>query len=98
MDIHIRDLLVSVKHSDFSFNNPLELRLESDGAIIGKAELNKKKGELFADLRIETHVNYLSMFPRLGVDAINKTIGYVFLSQQYPVDQEVKIIKEQMQG
>jgi hypothetical protein len=96
MDIHIRNLLISLIHVDFSFDNPLELRLEADGLIVGSAELCKKKGQLFADILIEKHVDYLSMFPRLGVDVINKRIGYVFLSQQNPIDSEVKIIKEQM--
>ncbi len=98
MDIHIRDLLISLTHVDFSSDNPLELRLEADGPIIGSAELCKKKDQLFADLLIEKHVDYLSMFPRVGVDVINKKIGYVFLSRQNPVDSEVKIIKEQVLG
>jgi hypothetical protein len=96
MDIHLRDLLISLKYLDYSFTNPLELRHEADGPVIGKAELCKKKDRLHVDLLIESRVDYLVLFPRLAVDVINKKIGYVFLSKLQPIDPEVAIIKKQV--
>jgi hypothetical protein len=96
MDIHLRELLISLKYTDFSFDNPLELRHEADGPVIGKAELCKKKDRLLVDLLIQTHLDYLPLFPRLAVDAINRKIGYVFLSKLQPIDPEVLIIRKQV--
>lgn len=96
MELHFKDLLISIKFSDYSFQNPVELRLGEDGPPVGFAYLCEKKDRLLGDLVINQHVDYLETYPRVAINATAKQIGHVFLSEQLPIDPEVKKLKEQI--
>ena len=96
MEVHFQNILAGVKFSDYSFQNPVELRLEAGGPVVGSATLEKRKNQLFADIVLTGRVDYLEMYPRLAIDAGTKQIGYVFLSKDLPIDPEVKILKDQI--
>jgi hypothetical protein len=97
MDLHFRSILVSLHYTDFTYQNPLPLKHEAGGPVIGKAELHDEKKKLFVNLSIEQHLDYLPLYPRLAVDVLNKQVGYVFLSKEKPLDEEVRILKEQIE-
>lgn len=96
MEVHFRDILVSLKFTDFSYNNPLPVKWNEAGDTIGSANLKEEKHQLLADLVIQDHIKYENIYPHLAVDVINKTIGFIYLSENKSIDPEVKPLKEQL--
>ena len=96
MELHFRDILISIKFNDYSFQNPVDLKYEENGPVIGSVTLREKKKQLLGDLVINQRVDYMDAYPRVAIDAATKQIGYIFLSKNLPIDPEVKTLKEQI--
>jgi len=96
MDVHFRDILVCLKFSDFSFNNPLPVKWNHDGEVVGTASLKVEKKKIYADLVIQDHIKYNDVYPHLAVDTLSKTIGFIYLDENKSIDPEVEPLKQQL--
>lgn len=96
MEVHLRDILISRRFADFSFANPVPIKWNQDGIVVGAANLKSEKDNLIADLVIQDHIKYEGIYPHLAVDVISKTIGYLYLSENKSIDADVKPLKEQL--
>jgi hypothetical protein len=96
MEVHFRDILVSLKFNDYSFTNPVPVKWNQDGEVIGSATLKVEKKKLYADLVIQDHIKYNNVYPHLAVDVISQSIGFVFLDQNKGIDPEVEPLTAQL--
>lgn len=96
MEVHYRDILISLKFSDFSFNNPVPIKWNHDGDVVGSAILKTEKSKLYADLIIQGHIKYKDVYPHLAIDAVSKSIGFVYLDQNKAMDPEVEPLTQQL--
>ena len=98
MEIHFRDILISQRFADFSFTNPVPLRWEQDGEIVGSAFLKAKKKELYANLILNQRIEYSGVWPHVAIDAVGQVIGYIFLSKTRSIDPAVLPLTDQLLG
>lgn len=96
MEIHFRDILVSLRFTDFSFNNPVPLKWGEDGNLVGSAVLRVEKKKLYADLILNERINYTNAWLHVAIDAVSQVIGYVFLSHTRNIDLEIPSLTEQV--
>ena len=95
MEIHFRDILVSLRFTDFSFESPVPLKWGEDGPIVGSAFLWVEKKGMYADLVVNERIEYLETWPHVAIDPVSSVIGYIFLSKSRNIDLEIPSLKEQ---
>lgn len=96
MEMHFRDLLISIKFPQFSFQNPVDLKWNEDGPVIGSAILRVEKNKIYADIIINEHVAYIDAYPHVAINVAHETIGYVYLSKNKGIDPEIRPLKDQL--
>ena len=95
MAITLSDILITINEADYGFTNPVKLTNETS-EVIGYAELEYRSDRIYATLHLEKDdTAYLNAFPEIVVNANNKSIESIVLSEQPNKDLPIERIKDQ---